>query len=99
MRFRGRITNLFVIQDKGLVVMMTEIEGFPVVGQKVRLLGVQTSVKALGENSTDGQPVSTRSCLTGQQVPPYGGVMVEWEGPVPRLTAGDSEWLEEEIES
>ena len=97
MRFRGRITNVFDFPgQEGLAVVLTEIEGMPAVGMSVRLFGRRARILELGRNSTDGQPVSRRDCLTGREVAPYGGVLVEWEGKRPKATRDDPQWLEEE---
>lgn len=57
---------------------MTEIEGLPAVGDCVRIGQAKGRVVALGRNSTDGKSVSTRACLTGRAVAPYGAIAVIW---------------------
>lgn len=89
--FRGEITDAFVIPDHGLALILNKIEGAPESGMAVQIGKKTTRVKALGRNSTDGQAVSTRSCLTGRTVAAYGGIVVDWDGALP--TTGT--WVEQ----
>lgn len=63
---------------KGLVLMLTEVEGAPSIGMTVDFLGGHRAIVDIGKNSTDGQPVSTRDCLTGRTVAPYGAILLNW---------------------
>lgn len=81
--FAGRVTDMFALNDKGFVLQLTEVEGCPARGMKLDIGPKRCRVIEAGRISADGQPVSTRSCLTGQPVPPYGAVLVEWIGAVP----------------
>jgi hypothetical protein len=88
---RGKINNVFVLPVPGLVLNLTEIEGHPKVGEMVQVGSKCCKILELGRNSTDGRAVSTRSCLTGRTVAPYGAIRVEWDGPKPKDLRG--EWV------
>lgn len=76
-RFTGLIKDAFDLPTRdGIALMLTHIEGTPEVGMQVIVGGKVCSVLALGRNSTDGQIVSTRDCLTGKTVPAYGSILV-----------------------
>ena len=79
MAFSGKIEDAFRLQDKGVVLMLTDVEGSPEEGLILELQNRLVKVLAVGKNSTDGKPVSTRNCLTGQPTAPYGSVLVDWE--------------------
>lgn len=68
---------------KGLVVMLTEVEGTPTLGTVVDFLGGHRTIVDIGKNATDGQPVSTRDGLTGRTVPPYGTILIDWPEGTP----------------
>ncbi|MGB0159420.1 hypothetical protein [Thalassovita mediterranea] len=59
----------------------------------IKINGRQSRILGLSNNSTDGQPVSTRSCLTGKEVPAYGAILIDWPntGDKPVLKS----WVEE----
>ncbi|WP_044006418.1 hypothetical protein [Jannaschia sp. CCS1] len=78
MSFTAIIREAFVLSDGKIVLDMSEIEGMPTVGDLVRAGGGAGRIVELGRNSTDGQVVSTRACLTGKEVAPYGGIVVVW---------------------
>lgn len=82
--FAGRVTDMFASNDKGFVLQLTEVEACPARGMKLDIGPKRCRVIEVGRNSTDGQPLSTRSCLTRQPVPLYGAVPVEWIGAVPK---------------
>ena len=84
MEFRGRITDVFELPNGRVILQMTEIEGLPDVGMSLRWEGGQCEIRELGLNGTDGMAVSTRSCLTGHPVPPYGAVGVALTGARPQ---------------
>lgn len=81
--YRGKIEDYFMVPGKGLFVMLTEVEGAPKIGMVVDFLGGHRTIKDVGRNSTDGQPVSTRDCLTGRPTAPYGGIVLEWADTQP----------------
>ncbi len=89
--FRGQISGFFAHPKNGLILMLTNIEGNPRVGMQVLVNAKPAIITELGQNSTDGQPVSTRSCLTGQPCPPYGLIVVEIDGAKP----ANKTWVEE----
>ena len=71
--FKGKITDCFEVPGKGLAVMLTEIEGTPRVGALVDFLGGHRSILDVGQNSADGQPVSTwrlETLASGVEVEP-----------------------------
>lgn len=76
--------------------MLTQIEGMPVKGMHVSIAGRDLLIMEVGKNSTDGEPVSSRSCLTGKTVPPYGSVFVEWLPPYPEGASLHRKWIEEQ---
>ncbi len=73
------------------VVMLTDVEGLPTAGMKVRFGETVTEIEEVALNSTDRRPVSTRLCLAGKPVAPYGGIALAVENGVPKC--GD--WVEE----
>ena len=93
--FRGFIEDAFVLKDKGVAVMLTHVEGMPAVGMRVPVGDQIVTILELGRNSTDGQAVSHRSCLTGKPVPGYGSVLMDWKGD-PRDIA--RHWAQESSE-
>ena len=96
MRFRGRIDDAFPLKGKdGLVLTLNHIEGMPERGMVLSLAGRRVCIVDVGTNSTDGQAVSTRSCLTGESVPAYGSVFVDWALPYPERAELHQEWVEE----
>lgn len=76
--FRGSVQDCFEVPGRGLVVMLTEVDGEPSIGTVVGFLGGHRTIVGIGDNGTDGQPISTRDCLTGRTVPPYCAVVLEW---------------------
>lgn len=97
MGFRGLIEDAFSLKDrKGLVLMLTHVEGMPQVDMPVRIAGRKTQILDIGRDSTDGQPVSTRTCLTGKPVPAYGSIFVGWTPPCPDTPALRGQWVQEE---
>ena len=94
--FRGRVTNVFAIGDRGTALMLTEIEGRPEVGMTLRVGKRRCLVIELGRNSTDGEVVSTRACLTGRPVAPYGAVAVAWTDGAGHSAPRAGEWAREE---
>lgn len=99
MRFRGQIQDAFMFRErKGLVLSLTNIEGLPEIGMHVSILGEIRKIIEIGRNSTDGNAVSYRSCLTGQPVPAYGSIGVDWnESDVDAIGLRD-QWVEEETQ-
>lgn len=75
-RFSGKIEDVFRIKGH-LAIMLTGIEGMPKVGMTVRIGDCVRTILELGRNSTDHKPISTRDCLTGRPVPPYGSILIE----------------------
>ncbi|MEM8656254.1 MAG: hypothetical protein AAGF36_16095 [Pseudomonadota bacterium] len=57
----------------------------------------QCEIVEVGKNSTDGKAVSTRSCLTGQRVAPYGHVLVDWISGDPAPNEMHGHWIQEDI--
>ena len=96
-QFRGLIENAFELPQHGVFLMLNKIEGMPKVGMRVHVLEHRCRITALGRNSTDGQAVSTRACLTGLPTDPYGGVCVEWEAEAPAINELHKCWAEEEV--
>ena len=78
------------------MLQLTEIEGRPEVGMKLRVGERRCAVIELGRNSTDGQVVSTRACLTGRPVAPYGAVCVAWTDGAARPVPRAGEWAQED---
>ncbi len=78
MSFRGKVQDCFELKGKGLVVMLTEVEGAPAIGTLVDFLGGHRRIVDVGRTSTDGQVVSTRDCLTGRPTAPYCTIGLEW---------------------
>ncbi len=76
--FSGVVSNFFELKGKGLFVQLTDVEGLPEKDMIVMFYGELATITEVGRNSTDGQAVSTRSCLTGQPVTPYGSVLLDW---------------------
>ncbi|MVO15846.1 hypothetical protein [Parasedimentitalea huanghaiensis] len=96
MRFRGLIQDAFQHNDKkGLVLTLNHVEGVPQVDMTVHIARQKTQILDIGRNSTDGQPVSTRACLTGKPVPAYGSILVDWAPANPDFRALRSQWVEE----
>ncbi|MEL7115686.1 MAG: hypothetical protein AAGP08_08850, partial [Pseudomonadota bacterium] len=81
--FRGIVSDYFVMPGKGLIVMLTEVEGMPKIGSVVDFLGGHLTILEVAKNSTDGQFVSTRDCLTGQPVAPYSTIVLKWPADRP----------------
>ncbi len=99
MRFRGRIEDAFPLRGKmGLALMLTHMEGMPEKGMRVSIAGRDLNIVDVGRNTTDGKPVSTRDCLTGKAVPPYGSIFVDWLPPYPERTSLHRQWIEEQPE-
>lgn len=82
----------------GLALMLTHIEGMPAKGMRVSIAGRDLLIMDVGRNSADGKPVSTRSCLTGETVPPYGSIFVDWQPPYPEGASLHRNWIEEQPE-
>ncbi len=98
-QFRGLVTDVFEIPHmNGLVLQLTRIEGDPEVGMQVRVGGKRFSIAGLGQKSTDGKTVMTRSCLTGQSVAPYGVILLDWEGGAPEVAMFHNQWVTEEAQ-
>ena len=81
--FRGIVQDWFTMPSKGLVVMLTEVEGEPAIGSIVSFLGGHLRIIEVGKNSTDGKAVSTRDCLTGRTVAPYAAICLDWPENTP----------------
>ena len=81
--FEGRVSDVFDIPKVGRVIMLTEIVGAPNAGMPVRIGDWRGEILDVGKNSTDGQVVSTRSCLTAETVAPYGLIAVSLSCPKP----------------
>lgn len=82
MTFSAAIKDALTFKSKpGLALMVSNVKGMPAVGMALALLGKCAEVLELGRTSTDGQPVSFRSCLTGKPTPGCGSLFVSWEGP------------------
>ena len=79
--FSGTIQDIFVVQ-RHVVLFLNTVEGLPQVGMSVLLGGHTHEITELCKNSTDGLSVSSRSCLTGQPVAPYGALVTTWTGTV-----------------
>ncbi|WP_299370248.1 hypothetical protein [uncultured Tateyamaria sp.] len=92
--FRGKITDMFTLQDKGHVPQFTQVVGEPAKGMTLTIAHLSSRVLEVGKNFTDGQVVSDRSCLTGQTIAPYCVALVEWAGarPDPKTVCGS--WAE-----
>lgn len=96
-QFRGLIEDALLLSKKpGTALVLSHIEGMPKVGMQVSVSGKFAEIKELGRNSTDGQPVSTRSCLTGQPCEPYGSILVEWKEDAVALNDLHLLWVTEE---
>ncbi|MFY0682515.1 MAG: hypothetical protein JXR13_18225 [Thalassovita sp.] len=96
MAFRGQIQDVLPMrQGSGLVLMLTNIEGALAKGMQVQLLDQETKITELGRNSTDGKPVSTRSCLTGKPCAPYGAIALDWQGPQPAAQTLVGQWVQQ----
>ena len=93
--FQGQITDCFEMPGKGLVVMLTDVQGTPTIGALVDFLGGHRTIVDIGRATPDGQPVTTRDRVTGQEVPPQGAVVLEWspETPAPKGIRGA--WVKE----
>lgn len=76
MSFQAVVTDVFVMGDDRVVVLMTQIDGSPAVGDVLTIAGMAGCVVEVRRSSTDGKAVSTRACLTGAEVAPYGSVLV-----------------------
>ena len=87
-RFRGRVEDVFTV-DTGTALFLTEVEGMPREGLLVRLGDRVRSVLTVGRNTTDGQPVSFRDCLTGKPVSGYGHVLVDERAVVVECVFGE----------
>ncbi len=99
-RFAGYVEDVLSLRHKdGLVLMLTGIENHPEVGMTVRVGEHIGSISELGRNSTDGQAVSYRSCLTGKPCSPYGSILVEWSGESPETNSLVRQWVKEEAKS
>ncbi|WP_223424881.1 hypothetical protein [Tateyamaria pelophila] len=98
-RFRGQVDSFFAVADRGLALSLTNIEGMPRVGMTLRVGERLCKVLELGRNSTDGQPVSYRSCLTGAPTPAYGFVVIEWNDDFPEPVEFRKMWVAEEMVS
>ncbi|WP_299597506.1 hypothetical protein [uncultured Tateyamaria sp.] len=88
---------MFELKGKGHVLQLTEVLGHPRKGITLSVVGQRCRVVEVGRNSTDGQAVSTRSCLTGKPVAPYGHVLVKWISEAPLASDIHGNWVEEEI--
>jgi hypothetical protein len=96
-RFRGFVEDAFELAEmKGLVLQLAQVEGLPEVGMKVSLGGRTCCIAGIGTNSTDGQIVSHRSCLTGKPVPPYCTVLLAWDGRDINVRGLNREWVVED---
>jgi len=84
MTFTAAIKDALTFKSKpGLALLVSNVKGMPAVSMALVVLGKCVEVFELGRNSTDGQPVSFRSCLAGKPTPGYGSIFVNWEGPPP----------------
>ena len=75
--YRGEIEHVFAVPGTGLVLMLTKVEGLPREGMDVLVAGKRHQIKAVATNSTDGQPVSNRNCLTLEPTDPYGAIVLD----------------------
>ncbi|MDD9729972.1 hypothetical protein PVW46_08630 [Mameliella sp. AT18] len=91
MKFRGQVEDCFLLVEKGLAVMLNRIEGMPKTGMRVCIGETETRIIDVGRNSTDGQPVSTRDCLTGRTCSPYGFILIDFLEQRPKRGV----WVEE----
>ncbi len=99
MRFRGQIQSVHMFPDhKALVLTLTNIESTPEVGGMfIRLMGETKKIIELGRNSTDGNAVSYRDCLTGKPVPAYGSIGIDWHEPHIAKEEMFGEWLKRKL--
>lgn len=98
-RFRGQVDDFFAIADRGLSLSLTNIDGMPRAGIILQEGERLCKVLELGRNSTDGQPVSYRNCLTGAPTPAYGNVLIEWHDELPEPGEFRKMWVVEEMVS
>ncbi|MEJ8560992.1 hypothetical protein QTO30_06990 [Yoonia sp. GPGPB17] len=89
--FRGQIEDWFNIPKPRFGLMLTRIEGMPKVGMRVQIEGCFGTILELGRNSTDGQPVSYRDCVSGMPCAAYGSILVELSEYQPER----GQWVEE----
>lgn len=96
-RFFGYVEDVLSLRHKdGLALMLTGIESHPEVGMTIKVGDHIGSIAELGRNSTDGQAVSHRDCLTGKPCSPYGSIFVEWSGETPETNSLVGQWVKEE---
>lgn len=95
-RFREQIVGAFEIPNQGLCLSLNHIDGLPQVDMHNRVGNRLCKIIALGRNSTDGQAVSMRDCLTGRPTPAYGSIVVEWIGSEPTTGEIYKLWVSEE---
>ncbi len=88
--FRGKITDMFTLQNKGDVLQFTGVRGQPAKGMTLTIADLSCRVLEVHQNSNSGQIVFDRSCLTGEKIDPYCLVLVEWAGarPDPKTICG-----------
>ncbi|NIZ59473.1 hypothetical protein DL239_00625 [Sedimentitalea sp. CY04] len=95
--FRGLIQDAFHLQNEaGVALSLTQVEGIPEIGMMVSVAGQPATIRDFGHNSTDGQVISSRSCLTGEPCSPYGGIFVEWNKNTPAPEDLCKQWVQEE---
>ena len=82
-KLQGVIRDIIELGDRRWAIMLTEVDGVPRHGMKPWVNGVRQEIEEVGTNSTDGQVVSTQSCLTGQRVAPCCSIGVIWRGEAP----------------
>ena len=76
--FRGTITDCFELPGKGLVVMLTDVEGTPQIGTLVDFLGGHRRIIDIGRTAGDGATVSTKDRLTGRPTKPSCTIGLDW---------------------
>ena len=84
MALKGQIYDAFDIPERGTVLQLC-------VGE------FRCQIVELGRNSTVGQIVSDRSCLTGETVAPYCAVAVTWEDRRPSTAEIYRQWVSESV--
>ena len=92
---RGKVEDQVEVPGGGRVLSLTDAEGLPEAEMVLRTESGRCRVVEVGRTSTDGQAVSTGSCLTARQIAPHGVVAVEClDGDPPRTLYGT--WVVEE---
>ena len=95
-RFGGRVTDAFVMQGKGVVLQMSDVQGLPADGMSLSGFETQCDIIAINEPASGGGPVSNRSCLTGRPVSPHCMVLVSLAVPEIDMAKLVGRWIETE---